>query len=114
MKKQRNKKGELFRKTFAEKRRRQMWLRGFRLNSAMDHLREFPESPKYPGWLLNLLNRAAPIKIDLGNGWIECNSFGSIHAELGMISYRSRNHRSGCNALLGGIKLANIKGAELI
>ena len=106
------KKGELFRKVFAESRR----MRSIRLGKAMDLL-SYADPIPLAYWanpLLVLLNRAAPIKIDLGNGWIECNSFGSIHPELDMVSYRSRNHRSGCNALLGGIKLANIKGAKLI
>ena len=106
------KKGELFRKIFVESRQ----MRSLRLAKAMDLLSY--ADPMYSAYwanpLLALLNRAAPVKIDLGSGWIDCNSFGSVHAELGMISYRSRNHRSGCNALLGGIKLANIKGAELI
>jgi hypothetical protein len=64
--------------------------------------------------LIALLNRAAPIKIDLGNGWIECNGFVSVHAELNMLSYRPRNHRSDCTALLGGISLPNIKSIKLI
>ena len=110
MKKQRNKKGELFRKTFAESRQ----TRSLSLAKAMDLL-SYADPVYSVFWgLTALLNRAAPIKIDLGSGWIECNSFGSVHVELNMVSYRSPNHRNGCNALLGGIKLASIKGAKLI
>ena len=95
---------------FAESRR----LRLAGLMGALDTL----STPVLPhseySVVLAQLNWAAPIKIDLGNGWIECDKFGSIHDELGMVSYRARNHRADCNALLGGVKLASIKGAKLI
>ena len=111
MKKQRNKKGELFRKVFAESRRR----RASSLQRALSRLDYAGSYLAYPlGSIVRLLDQAAPIKIDLGNGWIECNGFGSIHPELNMVSYRLRSRRSDCNALLGGIKLPNIKGARLI
>jgi hypothetical protein len=112
MRRQRIKKGELFGKIFAESRR----LRSIRLERALAML-DYVDSCylAYPiGSILSLLNRAAPIKIDLGNGWIECSSFGCIHGELNMLSYRPRNHRSDCTALLGGISLPNIKRAKLI
>ena len=111
MKKQRIRKRELFRKVFAESRR----LRCSSLQRALSRLDYIDSYLAYPiGSIVRLLNQAAPVKINLGNGWIECNSFGSVHGELNMLSYRARNHRADCNALVGGIKLASIKGAKLI
>jgi hypothetical protein len=111
MKKQRIRKRESFRKVFAESRR----LRCSSLQRALGRLDYTDSYLAYPiGSIIRLLNQAAPIKINLGNGWVECDKLGSIHDELGMVSYRARNHRADCNALLGGIKLANIKGAKLI
>jgi hypothetical protein len=111
MKKQSLGKGELFRKVFAESRR----LRASSLQRSLGRLDYTGSYLAYPvGSIIRLLNQAAPIKINLGNGWIECNSLGSVHGELNMLSYRARNHRADCNALVGGIKLASIKGAKLI
>ena len=112
--KARSQKRERFLKIFGAKRKREQWLREFRLKSALDHIHEFPAAPKYPNWLLGLLNRAAPIAFNLGKGWIECNGVGSIHPKLNMLSYRPRNHQSGCTALQGGISLPHIKRAKLI
>jgi hypothetical protein len=100
------KKRELFRKIFAKRR-----IREDRLDRAMTCLSFFGPHDKTAA---KLLNQAAPVALDLGNGWIECNGFGSVHAELNMLSYRPRNHRSDCTALLGGISLPNIKRARLI
>jgi hypothetical protein len=62
--------------------------------------------------IIEYLNKAAPIAIDMGHGWIKCNSFGSIQDEL--ISYRPRERRKDCTALVIGIRLSEIKRIKII
>ena len=105
------KKRELFHKIFAQRR-----IREDRLEMVIDLLivTNMLSIEASSTAIIRLLNQAAPVALDLGNGWIECNGFGSVHPKLNMLSYRPRNHRSDCTALLGGISLPNIKRAKLI
>jgi hypothetical protein len=114
MKKPRIRKGELFRKIFAKKT-------AWRL-TALDDARAGllflalfrGDQPGLSSGIVRDLNQAAPVAINLGNGWIECNGFGLVHPKLNMLSYRPRNHRSDCTALRGGIKLTEVKSIKLI
>ena len=105
------KKRELFRKIFAKRR-----VREDRLEMVIDLLivSNMLSIEANSTAIIRLLNQAAPVALDLGSGWIECNGFGSVHPKLNMLSYRPHNHRSDCTALLGGISLPNIKSIKLI
>jgi hypothetical protein len=63
-------------------------------------------------WATIFLNVAAPLAIDLGNGWIKCNSFGAI--QDGIIPYHPRERRKDCTALVIGIRLLEIKRIKII
>jgi hypothetical protein len=109
--KRRIKKRELFRKIFAKRR-----IREDKLEMVIDLLivTGLLSIKISATSIAKLLSQAAPVALDLGNGWIECSKFGKIHPKLNMISYRPKSHRSDCTALQGGISLPHIKRAKLI
>jgi hypothetical protein len=65
-----------------------------------------------PEQITEWLNRAAPVKIIFADCSIECNAFGLV--ANGLISYRPRQRRADCTALVAGIRLSEIKGIKLI
>jgi hypothetical protein len=83
--------------------------RQFAVDCALSAINGYP-NPVYT--IPVLLNQAAPVAIDLGNGPIECSGFGSIMGEK--ISYRPQNRRADCTAVVGGINISDIKSIELI
>jgi hypothetical protein len=93
-------KSQLFHKIFTERRRPRESL----LQAALEKISD-QDSAFY-------LNRAAPVAIDLGRGFIECDRFGSILE--GLMSYRPRDRHPDCTALIGSISLEHIKNIKVI
>jgi hypothetical protein len=98
----------LYRKIFA-KNRRYRWLSA---SKALEIIDPSNSSEFLLKLAVDYLNHAAPVAINMGNGWIECNSFGTINNDL--IPYRPRDRRKDCTALVAGIRLSAIKKIKLI
>lgn len=58
------------------------------------------------------LNMAAPVQLVFRDCLIECAYFGLVSD--GLISYRPRQRRADCTALVAGIRLSEIKEIKLI
>jgi hypothetical protein len=100
---QKNSKKSKFRRIFAKKRvARQIAISGSFLALDTSNFDQISE------WL----NRAAPVQLIFHDRSIDCNAFGLV--ANGLISYRPRQRRADCTALVAAIRLSEIKGIKLI
>jgi hypothetical protein len=98
----------LYRKIFARNRS----YRSYSASQALETLRLEKPSVFLLGLATDYLNNAAPVAIDMGNGWIKCDKFGGVENDL--ISYRPRSRRKDCTALVIGIRLSAVKKIKII
>lgn len=103
-----NNKKAKYRKIFA-KQRKARWIA---LSCATSLIKANPDAEFADGILTSILNRAAPVAIDLGQGWINCLRFGMVAD--GLISYRPVQRRQDCTALVSGLRLNAIKQIKII